>query len=144
MGTRAMSNKHEPSCIRGMNFATTAAIALLAVAAPAIAHHSFSAVFDRDAPITMTGKVTKVEWMNPHTWFYIDVTNERGVVESWGFEMGSPNALVRRGWQNDSLQVGQVVTVAGFRARERPQTGAVRSVTLASGEQLFGAQDESR
>jgi Family of unknown function (DUF6152) len=144
MGAGAMSNEQKKSRIPRTNLSMPVAIALLAVAAPAVAHHSFSAVFDRGAPITLTGKVTKVEWMNPHTWFYIDVTNESGAVESWGFEMGSPNALVRRGWRNDSLRAGQVVTVAGFRARERPRTGAARSVTLASGEQLFGAQDESK
>ncbi len=108
------------------------------------AHHSFAFVFDRDHPIDLTGTITKIEWMNPHTWFYIDVEKEDGNVENWALEMGSPNTLVRRGWSHDSLQIGQVVTVVGFAARERALTGAVRSVTLASGERLFGAQDESR
>jgi len=108
------------------------------------AHHSFASVFDREDPINLTGTVTKIEWMNPHTWFYIDVEEEDGNVENWALEMGSPNTLVRRGWNHNSLQVGEVVTVVGFRARERELTGAVRSVTLASGERLFGAQDESR
>jgi len=108
------------------------------------AHHSFASVFDREDPINLSGTVTKIEWMNPHTWFYIDVENEAGDVENWALEMGSPNTLVRRGWNHNSLQVGEVVTVVGFRARERVLTGAVRSVTLVSGEKLFGAQDESR
>ena len=108
------------------------------------AHYSFAFVFDRDQPIDLTGTITKIEWMNPHTWFYIDVEKEDGNVENWALEMGSPNTLVRRGWSHDSLQIGEVVTVVGFAARERALTGAVRSVTLASGERLFGAQDESR
>lgn len=122
----------------------SAAICFLVFAAPLSAHHSFSAVFDRSSPITLTGTVTKIEWMNPHTWFYIDVKNEKGDIEHWGFEMGSPNALVRRGWHHDSLHMGQVVTVTGFRARKRPFTGAVRAVTLESGKKLFAAQDESK
>ena len=117
---------------------------LLLTAVPGNAHHSFAAVFDRDDPIDLTGTVTKVEWMNPHTWIYIAVENEDGDVENWALEMGSPNTLVRRGWRHNSLQVGHRVTVAGFRARERDLTGAVRSVTLSTGERLFGAQDESR
>ena len=119
-------------------------IGLLVVAISANGHHSFASVFDKESPINLTGTVTKVEWMNPHTWFYIDVENEDGVVENWALEMGSPNTLVRRGWNHNSLQVGHMVTVVGFRARERELTGAVRSVTLSTGERLFGAQDESR
>ena len=121
-----------------------ATIGLLFAAVPGNAHHSFAAVFDREDPIDLTGTVTKVEWMNPHTWIYIDVENEDGDIENWALEMGSPNTLVRRGWTHNSLQVGHMVTVVGFRARERELTGAVRSVTLATGEELFGAQDESR
>lgn len=120
------------------------AITLLLTTFPGETHHSFTSVFDRDAPINLTGTVTEVEWMNPHTWFYIDVENDAGEIENWALEMGSPNTLVRRGWSHDSLRIGAVVTVVGFRARERELTGAVRSVTLASGEKLFGAQDESR
>ncbi len=119
-------------------------IGLLVVAISANGHHSFASVFDKESPINLTGTVTKVEWMNPHTWFYIDVENKDGVVETWALEMGSPNTLVRRGWNHNSLQAGHMVTVIGFRARERELTGAVRSVTLSTGERLFGAQDESR
>jgi len=107
------------------------------------AHHSFAAVFDREQPVNVTGTVTQVEWMNPHTWFYMDVENDAGEVENWGFEMGSPSTLLRRGWNHTSLQVGDTVTVVGFRAKERERTGAVRSVTLGNGQRLFGAQPES-
>ncbi len=114
-------------------------------AMPSIAHHSFAAVFDRDDPVELTGTVTRVEWTNPHAWFFIDVEADDGEVENWAFEMGSPNHLRRRGWNRNSLQVGDVVTVAGARARNGTMTGAVRTVTLAStGESLFGGQDESQ
>jgi len=113
-------------------------------AVPATAHHSFVAVFDRELPVELTGTVTEVEWMNPHVWIYIDVENEQGGIDNWGFELGSPNGLIRRGWNHNSLAIGQVVTVAGMLARDSSLKGAVRTITLSTGESLFGAQDESR
>ena len=115
-----------------------------ALTAPASAHHSFAAVFDRDQPIEIAGTVTDVEWLNPHVWFYVDVQNEDGEIENWGFEMGSPNGLIRRGWNHNSLQVGDEVSVVGVLARDGSQRAAVRTVTLSTGQSLFGAQDESR
>jgi hypothetical protein len=109
----------------------------------AVAHHSFSAVFDADQPIALSGRVTEVEWLNPHVWFFVDVDADDGEVQNWGFEMGSPNGLIRRGWRHDSLQPGQVVTVEGVRARDGSQRAAVRSVSLPDGTSLFGAQNES-
>ena len=119
-------------------------VAALAYRVPVFAHHAFVSVFDRDSPIELTGTVTDVEWMNPHVWFYIDVENEDGETENWAFEMGSPNGLIRRGWNHNSLEVGQVVTVVGVLARDGSQRGAVRAVTLPTGESLFGAQNDSR
>ncbi len=119
------------------------AIALVYVA-PIIAHHSFMAVFDPEQPIELTGTITEIEWMNPHVWFYIDIESEGSATENWGFEMGSPNGLIRRGWNHKSLEVGQVVTVIGVLARDGSQRGAVRTVTLPTGESLFGAQNDSR
>jgi hypothetical protein len=127
---------------RFIAFATL--MGLIASTDSATAHHAFSSVFDPDRPLDVTGTVTRVDWMNPHIWFYLDLENEAGRVESWGFEMGSPNALVRRGWSHDSLQVGEVVNVAGWLARDGSLRGAVRSIVLASGEQLFGGQNRSR
>ena len=115
-----------------------------ALLAPASAHHSFAAVFDRDQPIEISGTVTDVEWLNPHVWFYVDVQNEDGKIENWGFELGSPNGLIRRGWNHNSLQVGDEVSVVGVSARDGSQRAAVRTVTLSTGQSLFGAQDESR
>ncbi len=124
--------------------ALVTAVGFASVTAPSAAHHAFAAVFDPDSPINLTGTVTRVDWMNPHTWFYIDVENDNGEVENWGLELGSPHTLVRRGWSHDTLQVGQVVIVFGALARDGSMRAAVRTVTLDNGEKLFGAQDESR
>jgi len=115
-----------------------------AYALPAVGHHSFAATFDREQTVELKGTVTKVEWRNPHVWIYIDIENEQGETENWGFEMGSPNGLIRLGWNRDSLQVGHVVTINGARARDGSLRGSVRAVTLSTGESLFGAQNESR
>jgi len=117
---------------------------LLGASAPAAAHHSFSAIFDAAKPVTLTGTVTRVEWMNPHTWIYLDVKKDDGSVEAWSFEMGSPNRLMRYGWNQDSLPTGATVTIAGSRARDGSLKAAVDKVTLPDGKQLFGAQDSSQ
>lgn len=124
--------------------ALLAGCSLTAIVGGARAHHAFSSVFDPATSVDLTGTVTKVEWTNPHIWFYIDVVDEAGNVVNWGFEMGSPNTLVRRGWSHDSLGVGDVVVVAGALARDGTNRAAVRSVTLATGERLFGGQNEAQ
>jgi hypothetical protein len=92
---------------------------LISTAVPVFAHHSFEAEFDRAKQVTLTGTVTKVEWMNPHTYFYIDVKDPKtGKVQNWACEMGSPNGLTNRGWTRNTLRVGLVVTVPGSRAKD--------------------------
>jgi uncharacterized protein DUF6152 len=120
------------------------AATLVCASAPAAAHHSFSAIFDAAKPVTLTGTVNRVEWMNPHTWIYLDVKKGDGSVEAWAFEMGSPNRLMRYGWNQDSLPTGATVTIAGSRARDGSLKAAVDTVTLPDGKRLFGAQDTSQ
>jgi hypothetical protein len=128
-----------------MQSRTTAllAAALTALGAQsASAHHSFAAEFDANAPIELTGTVTKVAWANPHTFFYIDVTTPKGEVENWAMEMGSPNGLMRRGWTRDSMKIGDVVTVTGSQAKDRSFKGNARSVTLSTGKRLFAGSSQ--
>jgi len=104
------------------------------------AHHNFRAEFDINAPFTATGTVTRVEWTNPHTWFYLDVKDDKGAVVNWALEMGSPNALMRAGWKRTSMNAGDEVKVEGYRAWERKTTGNARAVTLVkTGQRLFAA-----
>jgi hypothetical protein len=126
-------------------FVSVVVVAGLLASAPAVvAHHTFAAEFDSDKPFEMTGTVTKVEWMNPHTFFYIDVVDEEtGDVTNWAMEMGSPNGLMRRGWTRNSMKIGDVVSVEGSLAKDGSPTGNARSVTLnSSGQRLFAGSSQ--
>jgi hypothetical protein len=115
--------------------------AAVALAAPMalVAHHSFAAEYDADKPVTLKGIVTKVEWTNPHARFYVDVKGTDGKVINWNLELASPNVLRRRGWQRDSLKVGDEVTVEGSAARDGSMMANARTVTLANGQGVFDA-----
>ena len=119
--------------------------AMIAAAVSGYAHHSFAAEFDANKPVNITGTVTKVEWQNPHVWFYIDVKDASGKVANWGVEMGSPNGLMRAGWERSALKAGDVVTVEGSRAKDDSNNANARSVTLAStGKRLFAASSQGQ
>ena len=102
------------------------------------AHHSFAAQYDRNKPVTLKGTVTKLEWANPHIYFYIDVKTDDGKMELWAVEGGAPNSLYRAGWRKDSLQVGHVVTVDGWLAKDGSKLANMRTVVLADGRQVLG------
>ena len=104
---------------------------------PVLAHHSFAAEYDATKPITLSGTVTKVEWLNPHTRFYVDVKDDTGKVVNWEFELGSPNQLSRRGWTRHSLNVGDAVTVDGYPAKDGAHLANVRTTKLADGRKVF-------
>jgi hypothetical protein len=114
-----------------------------APAAAALAHHAFSAEFDIDKPITLTGTVTKIEWMNPHAWFYIDVSDDLGNVSSWGMELGSPNLLMRAGWSRSALKVGDVVEVDAYRAKNGKNIANAKTVMITATGRVLGAGSSS-
>ena len=126
--------------------AVFSAVVLLSMGAalPSVAHHSFAAEYDATKPVTLTGKVTKVEWQNPHTYFYIDVkdakTNETA---NWAVELGSPNSLMRLGWTRKSMQIDETVTVQGSLAKDGSKLLNARTVSLAStGQRLLTGSSE--
>ena len=114
------------------------AAGLMAAAVPGLAHHSFSAEYDRAKPIELTGTVTKVEWMNPHARFYLDVKDDGGKVVNWEFELGSPNGLMRQGWTRNSLKIGDVVTVHGSRAKDGSNLVNASNVAFENGKRVLG------
>ena len=123
-----------------MSRVLSAALAVVLAFCPVVAshgHHSFSAEFDRDKPIELTGAVTKVEWTNPHARIYIDVQDADGKTVNWDFELGPPNGLMRQGWRRDSLRAGHIVTINGFLSKDQQHVANARSVKLPDGRQVF-------
>jgi hypothetical protein len=114
------------------------AASLIVAAVPALAHHSFSAEYDRAKTVQLKGTVTKVEWMNPHARFYVDVKDDGGKVVNWEFELGSPNGLMRQGWTRNSLKVGDVVSVNGSQAKDGSNLVNANNVAFENGKRVLG------
>ena len=117
---------------------------LILAAVPVLAHHSFAAEYDRSKPVTLTGPVTRVEWINPHARFHMDVKDTSGKVASWEIELGSPAGLIRRGWTRNSLKIGEPVTVEGFLAKDGSNLANSSTVKLSDGRRVFaGSSSET-
>jgi hypothetical protein len=121
-----------------------ASLALIAFAASAAAHHAFSAEFDQNKPVLLEGALTKADWMNPHAWIYIDVKGADGSVVNWAIEMGPPNALLRRGWKKSSMQIGAIIKVEGFAAKNGKEFANATNITMPDGTKIFAGTDEAR
>jgi Family of unknown function (DUF6152) len=124
--------------MRAKSLARAACLGLLVSVASALAHHSFAAEYDTSKSIKVTGVVTKMEWMNPHARFYVDVKEADGTVSTWNFELGAIPVLLKQGWRKDALKPGDQVTVEGNRAKDESHTAAARVVLLPDGRRVFG------
>jgi len=112
-------------------------VSFISVAIPVFAHHSFAAQYDRAKQVALTGPVTKVDWINPHARFFMDVKDASGKVVNWEIELGSPNGLMRRGWTRNSLKIGAPVTVNGSTAKDGSNLANASTVTLSDGKRVF-------
>src|SRR5215208_419445 len=117
---------------------------LVLVPEPILAHHSEAAEYDSSKPVKVTGVLTKVEWQNPHIWFYVDVKDDAGKVTTWGFSSGPPGSLLRRGITKAMLKIGETVNVEGNRARDGSNNANSRRVTYADGTNVFTAPEGAR
>src|SRR5688572_17046096 len=126
--------------MRYSRFVSSALAIAFSVAVPLAAHHSFSAQYDSAQPVKLQGAVTKIEWNNPHVYFYIDVKDaDTGKVANWAFEMGAPAVIQRNGWTRNTMKIGDMVIVEGSRAKNGQNHGNARSVTMASTGKRLGA-----
>ncbi len=117
-------------------------LVLLLASATATAHHAFSSEFDENKPVNFEGTLTKADWVNPHAWLYIDVKDKDGTVANWAVEMGPPNALLRRGWKRSSMQVGALIKVEGFAAKNGKEFANATNVILPDGTKVFAGAEE--
>ena len=122
---------------KSYSFICAAALSLAMAAVPALAHHSFAAQYDRNKPVTLTGPVTKVDWINPHARIFMDAKDASGKVVNWEIELGAPAILLRNGWTRNAIKIGETVTVNGSLAKDGSNLANASSVTLADGKRIF-------
>lgn len=113
------------------------AVGVAAAALPMLAHHSFSAEFDNSKPVNIQGTVTKIDWLNPHIWIYLDVKDQNGKVQSWQCEGGPPNTLTRNGWTKDAVKKGDQISITGTHAKDATNTCNATSIIMADGKRAF-------
>jgi hypothetical protein len=130
--------------MKGLSSAFISALLLVSATAPALAHHSFAAEYDDQKPLKITGTLTKVDWMNPHIWYYVEVKNPDGTMTTWAISGGAPGQLQRRGVTKDLLVVGSTVNVEGFRAKDGSNNGFGSRVTYQDGRNVFTADPMGR